>query len=984
MPDIAPMSSHYWVRPAGRVGDDVLVKIRLSGGVVASGLCAWVPGSPGPERLVAAPAVPLGEPIALGPEGAREEDVLRAVDALTRLVSAGGAVAAGAGVDLGAGFRSARLAGARGDQRDAVLAAMRVLGVEHADRLGDRAGFLVALFGPGATKPVGAAATRAIAEHRWAAVHLASAASDMLGPEQLERVLALRPPAGVDLVQGPASALAQHLRQVLEPVPGPRRLELVVDLWAQVAAHHAGLARRERLRATQSRRDRVADLRNRRQYADDQLIVSLLPATLTGAEPSLAGIARWTPPDGYWQGRLHGLVSDALAATALLRTAVAVADHGLVDGLARSADLLAAAAPLLPASAVSPATRTVPGLTGLPSRPGVYVRDIVRRLSNGRPRDHRFAGFMTPRLACARDFALVIMEDLATLLHRDYMSCPDPVLRRWARSDLRTWRENVGYSAARPPAGWGGIPWWPNHFLVDLEPLSQRLAAAPGQDGPDVEVAGDLLWYAELADALAGLYGHDAARGPLDLGLWFDHDPAPPTEPLSQRLDSITRAFSGAAQLTALGATPPRHARSWREFADGLAASVSVTEAMTGEFRVPAPLAALDGTTVAGTGLGVRLARGARTLAEWSDYMGNCIAGQHYIDRARAGRSALTGLYDKNGVLIVNAELVPRRPAARGWRVAEIKARFNQEPDTALERRFREWVEAIPGAATGEAATARPGKTHPDEAHPDEALPGQAVGRRRPVPRLVEDVGPALSAHARRAWEAEVDDQVTGAFAALAGTAPDAALIRLRRLGPASLIDTCGRALDAGTVGLDSLWTATAVRPLRTAVAALDPALRDRFDQLSLLFSEPPLAKSLRRLVKLPAVDAAYALDRAAREVRRAIGVLAIQDDPVIARALAGRLTEPLLCALAVTITCCAPEGKLVTLAPPRTVTVPGYPATALNDESGPWQRALNDATELGADTSVFWDQVAEHGLRVPASWLAGGSWTYLWARAHK
>ena len=915
--------------------------------------------------------MPLGEPVALGPEGAREEEVRHAVDALTRLVSAGGVVAAGAGVDLGAGFRSARLAGARGDQRDAVLAALQVLGVEQASRLGDRAGFLVALFGPAATRRVGAAAARAITEGRWAAVHLASAASDLLGPEQLERVLALRSPEGIDLIQGPASVLAQHLGRVLEPVPGPRRLELLADLWAQVTEHHASLARRARLLATQSRRSRVEDLRRRRQHSDDQLIVSLLPVVLTAPEPSLAGIARWTPPDGYWYGRFHGVVSDALAATALLRAAAAVADHGLMEGLARSADLLRAAEALLPASAAAAAARKVPGLTGLPSRPGVYVRDICRRLSGDRPRDHRFAGFVQPRLACARDFALVIMEDAGALLLDEYENVPERVLGQWACSDLRAWRRKVGYTSARPPAGWAGIPLWADHFLGRREPLSQRLAAAPGSDGPDVEVAGDLLWYAELADALAGLYGHDAAQG-QGQGLWLDHDPPPPAEPLSPRQDSITLAFSGAAQLTALGATPPRRAGTWREFAGGLAASISITEAITGEFGVPAPLAVLDGTTITGTGLSFRVARSARTLAEWSDYMGNCIAGQHYIDRAGAGRSVLTGLYDKNGVLIVNAELVPRRPAARGWRVTEIAARFNQAPDAALERRFREWVEAVPGAAASKSAPGRP----------DEVPPGR-TGQRHPVPRLVEDAGPSLSAHARRAWEAEVDGEVIGTFAALAGTAPDAALIRLRRLRPGSLTDTCSRALDTGTVSLCGLWTATAVRPLRTAVEALDPALRDRFGQLSLLFGEPPLAKSLRRLVKLPAIDTAYALDRAARDVRRAIGTLALRDDPVIVRALTSRPAEPLLCALTVTITCSAPATNLVTVAPPRTVTVPGYPSTALDDENGPWQRAVHDALELGADTSVFWDQVAEHGLRVPASWLARGSWAALWARAH-
>jgi hypothetical protein len=128
--------------------------------------------------------------------------------------------------------------------------------------------------------------------------------------------------------------------------------------------------------------------------------------------------------------------------------------------------------------------------------------------------------------------------------------------------------------------------------------------------------------------------------------------------------------------------------------------------------------------------------------------------------------------------------------------------------------------------------------------------------------------------------------------------------------------------VDARTVSLGDLWTATGVRPLRTAVAALDPALRDRFDQL--------------------------------------------------------------LCALTIMITCRAPGTDLVTVVPPGAITVPGYPSTALDDQGGPWPRALAGAAELGADTSAFEDKITGHGLRVPASWLSGGGWTALWARAHR
>ncbi|WP_396454867.1 hypothetical protein, partial [Actinomadura sp.] len=201
--------------------------------------------------------------------------------------------------------------------------------------------------------------------------------------------------------------------------------------------------------------------------------------------------------------------------------------------------------------------------------------------------------------------------------------------------------------------------------------------------------------------------------------------------------------------------------------------------------------------------------------------------------------------------------------------------------------------------------------------------------------------------------------------------------------GPAQLAGAVRRALGEGAADLVGLWEATGHRPLASALGALDPALRERFDRLPLLLGEPPLPKTLRRLVKDPSIADAYALDLVARRIRRAIGRLALTDDPVIARALAKPSTEPLLCALAVATACGAPGADLAAVMPPRTVTVPGYPATTLHDEDGPWPRALPAARELGADTAVFWDEIAEHGLRVPASWLAHGGWPGLWSRAH-
>lgn len=947
------------------------MRIRLAGGVVASDRCAWVPRPSGPVKLVGESEAPPGAAVALGPAGATGEQIRHAVAELARLVKAGGVVAAGAGVDLGPGFRSARLEGARGDQRDAVLAALRVLGVEEAHRLGERTGFLVALFGPAVTKRVGAAAATAIGEGRWAALHLASAASDTLGPEQLERVLALTAPDGLDITpDGPPSALARHLRQVLEPVSAPRRLDLILDLWARTLEHYADRARRERRRATQSRRDGVQALRDRRKLDDDEHVLWWLKLDLPEGEPSLADAARWVPEDRFWYTVLDQLVEDALGATALLRTAMAVADHGLEEGLARSAPLIDGVEHWT-AEPPRRSVRKVRGLTQRPARPGAYVRDINRRLAGNRPRE----GYVQARLTSARDYALVVIESAGKLLDES-LGVRDRVLRSWAAQDLACWREGAGYSAVRPPAEWGGIPPWSTPLLDGREPLSKRLAASPGEAAKaaaEEEVVGDLLWYAELIDALAQVYGHDAARPTPGTGApWFEHDPPPQAaEPLAPRLDSITLAVSGAAQLVALGGVPPKGARTWRAFTAGLLAGTAITEALTGDFSVPPPLAALDGTIVTGTDVRFRVARSARMLAEWADHMGNCIAGPAYLHDARPGRSGLAGLYGKDGVLLVNAEICPLRPAAKGWWVSEIAARFNDAPDSLLESAFRAWVATISAGAVKEIAPAPA----------DESPPVRPVRRR---PRLVDDAGPALGALARQAWEDEVGVEVLATLAALAGTPPDAALTRLRRLGPERLAGACRYALETGTVGLDRLWAATGVRPLRTAVEALDPALRDRFGRLSLLLGEPPLPGSLRKLVKLPEVADAHALEVTARAVRGAIGRLANQDDPLIARALADRTTEPMLCTLTVMTVCRAPAIDLTPVAPPGVLAVPGYPATDLADEDGPWRRALPYARELGAGTDVFEREIIERGLRVPTSWLAPGGWTALWSRAHR
>jgi hypothetical protein len=938
----------------------VRMNLRLAGGVVVgAGLDAWLPRRTHglPLALTDQSQAEPGAAVALGPVGAAESEVRHAVAELVGLVRDGGLLAAGAGVDLGAGFRSARLEGARGDQRDAVLAALKAVGPDGAGRLGPRTAFLVALFGPTATKRVGAAAGRAVTEGRWDALHLASAASDVLGPEQLEKVLELRAPDGASLVSGGlASVLGEQLARVLEPLPGPRRLDLIVDMWERVADHHAWLARRARLLATQGRQSREEELRRRRQEVEDDLIEQAARFYLSTEEPTLAEVARWTPPDPYWFGVLGRIVRDAFAATALLRAAVAVADHGLEEGIARTRAVLTAAAGF--GDRTGYPVRTKLNVPGLPPRPVVHVEEISRRIADGVGPDD--ALYVEQRLKRARDYALVVVDQVDALLN-GALEVPDDVLSRWAGGELKGWRSETGH--VRRPETWDGSALWEWRRDWLPGPLSER--------PPESETFGDLLWYADLFDALARLHGHDAAEHVDGGDHWLEYDPPRgDREPLTARFDSINQAVAVAAQLVAFGGTVPRGARTWLALVEGLRGGTAIAEAFSGEFTVPEPIAALDGTTVPETGLRFQVARSARTLAAWSDYMGNCISGWYYIDAATRGRSALAALYDESGRVVVNLEIVPAHRSGSAWRVDEIAARFNASPDAALDKRVRKWVAEIPAVRQ-------------DDEPADPALDWDAPTARRRAPRrLVQEVGRSLGPLADRAWDELVTGEVAATLEALAGTEPDGALTRLRRMAPQQLLDACRSALDAKDLRV--LWTLTACRPLATALARLDPELRRRYARLDLLEGDTPLPGSLRKLVRLPAVAPARSMDVVARRVRGALGVLAYEDDPAFARALARGATPEALCALAVSVTCRAPEVELAQVAPPRIVTMPGYPASVLNDEDGPWQRAFPAARELGADTEAFWAEVSAHGVRVPAAWLGAGGWPALWARAHR
>ncbi|WP_206060871.1 hypothetical protein, partial [Nonomuraea basaltis] len=445
-----------------------------------------------------------------------------------------------------------------------------------------------------------------------------------------------------------------------------------------------------------------------------------------------------------------------------------------------------------------------------------------------------------------------------------------------------------------------------------------------------------------------------------------------PDEQLLPRLDSISSALAGAAQLVSLGSRPPRQCRSWQDLAAGLASGLEITQALTAAFRLPEPLAAVDGTVVPGTEVRIECARHPRTLAGWSSYMGNCIAATYYVEEATKGSCALVALRDPDGTIAANLEIRHRR----GWQVTEMRARFNADPDPALRERVVRWVAALPPP---------PPAVPPVELQPlppsarERPSAGRAKGVRRGDRVFGEVSGPlAELAETALAHPATVEALLT--LEALNRARGTDVLTALRRLSADRLDRAC---LDALPVtGLTELWHATEVRPLARALDALDPDLRARFDHLDLLLVDAPLPGSLRNLARHEAIAPARSMELVTRRIRAALGRLARAADPVLARHVARRPDAAVLCSLVIAVTTWPPTQPTLAITAPGEPTVSGFPFSSLEDPGGPWRRALPGAGELGADLETFWDRVTAGGLRVPAAWLGNGGWPALWQRA--
>ncbi|AXB42584.1 hypothetical protein [Amycolatopsis albispora] len=952
------------------------MSVQLAFGVTAgAGVCCWLP-TPG-GRTLPKPASdrtgahPPGAPVAIGPADATPEALREAMRRLTLLVGDGTVTAAAAGVDLGGGFTSRRLAGAPGDRRDAVLAALKVLGAEGAHRLGDRTATLVALFGPSATKRVGAAASTAIAERRWAALQLASAASDLLGPEQLEHVLALNAPDGIDpFPRGAASTLAEQLTLVLTRYPGPRRLTLVTSLWHHVCAHLVQRQRVKRRAAGQVRADRIGKLRERhREHLDAPLLQRLTWAA--GGQASLADAARWQPPPEWPARELTWLLHDAIAATALLRFARTMSDEGLARAAEQHRAELAAADECLTEEQRTAATRRPEGAYSHPARPGRYVHDLLKPLRPGRTITAKTETYVKERVAMARNYGVVVFDAVAELIRnldeRPLHNCWD-TCKPWQVSQLNRWRAVVGFF--RAAGTWEQPPLADAHPDGPARALAARLT--PGADPATVEAPHDLLWYADLADALAPFYGNESAtvrhaRPAPDL----DYETAAPP-PEHPEADSVPLAAAGVAQLVAFGATPPPRCGSWAQLVDAVSADAAVTEASVGTFPIPPEISTVDKQVVPGTTLTVELGRDPRQLATWSGYMGNCIGETWYADQARRGHCVLMALRDPADHRIA-ANLDIRRHTG-GWQIYELRARFNDTLAPALEKHIKRWVSELPG---------------PVPPAPEPLLPvpppRSRSSRRRVAGRLPAALVDSLVAAVERELTAAPATSARRVYAQLArglGPAgqpadfePDAAVIALKRLSPARHAELLRTALDTG-LGAAALWQATRVRPLATAVNRLDHA------ELGALATAAPLPRTLRALVRQAEIAPAHAMDVVSRAVRAAMGEPALAD--ALARSAARRPSPELVCALVIARTTGSTMDNTVRVVPAGGTAVPGFPATDLFDADGPWQHALPAAADLGAPVDLFGERVAEHGLLVPAALLGNGGWAALWSRAHR
>ncbi|MEA2902151.1 MAG: hypothetical protein QOH36_2038 [Actinomycetota bacterium] len=956
MPKLEPPTSGRRPRHHGR-----MARVRCSGGIVLEGdYRVWLVADPGEEVLDSRQSP--GAPVVVGRATATRAEVDRARRDAQRLVARGGPIVAAAGVRIRA-FRTARLEGSAESRRDAVLAAVEVLGSKGLHRIGEPTAVLVALFGVRATKRVGAAALAGLALDQLSPLRLAVAASDLLGPEQLETLLALRSPPGTEPVpRGDAIVLGEQLTAVLGPYTAPRRVALLRSLWDEVVRWQLSAIARGRARRRPTSPAAIERWQRKVRRLDSAWWQARAAAAYGDAPDALA-LALWAPSRDVWQEALVRALHECAAATTLLRTALAAEERPVQAAVLEHLEALEYVASLgehgaacrraaLLATTVALASDTVPS-----GGDRLGGRDVDQLLT-AQLRD-------TWALAHA---SLAAALGLGSAMYRSSFGWAEPL----SSPVVAEWRAVAGYGPGRAPDEWHFRFLGPDSVLS----LATRLTTGEGVKAADVELLDDGLWIADLADALATWYGHRRAEVYGVHGIVVDpaDDEDDPRTPL---LESVPLAAAGAAQLLAIGAAPPSRPKTWEALVAALVAAAE-NLGLDEPFPMAAEVAAMDGTVLPEGDLSVEVARTPRQLAGWGNYMGNCIAG--YADDANR-RYALVALRDATGRLVVNLAL---NRGARRWFVSEAFARFNEDLPADLRARIDGWAGQIPVAtsAGGGRVGTRPRRTAPGGRRPPardrllraSARLGDELGDLGAASDEVAAMAAALAPIARElGW--------TGAVTDRDWLDPFVAIARPRR--PGSLAAATARVLGTGCP-LAELWEATATRPLATAierVGDIDVDLR------RLTGTTVPAA--LRLGLRDPRVRAGRTVDLAGHRVRLALAELLTAADARLDRAVVER---PHLNFVTVAVLTLTARGGLV-VQPVDWVPVagddslPGRPRSSVRDERGPWVEARSAAIELGVTGERLDEVVADapgRHLLVPTAWTADGGWTGLWARAHR
>ncbi len=930
----------------------------------------------------------------VGPADATADDARAARRALEALVRDAGPALAHGGVDLGDGWRTtyadartaAGVAVVLPDRRDALLAALRRVGVEGASTLGPRSRVLGGLLGPRATHPVGRALSEAAAAGRWDAVTLAVAASDLVGPERVEALLGLDAP--VPLAPEPWSAIvaAEHLADVLAPYTEQRRGALLRSLWSDVAATAVAAAEVERRRSYLPRfhRDgRAEAIRAGRHAAEDaDLIEAARPAP--GVAPRPLDLFVLHPVTVVWRW-LERTVGEVVRSTVLLRLAVADRDGRLSEAMLDAAPVLEYLAegddPFPEAVDVASASRAVRNLWSslqVATRPGSRIGGVAGVAVNPVDPEPAFRHFLVAGL----DLARAAIDDVTRVLHYANRNVFSWVTVEWPFLGL-------GYREVLPAppdlvAGWG------QRFIL-YNPVGNLLPQTPEdmlRDGARPEHVLDGVWLGELVAVMAELHALDHSEVSID-GVVVTYDFGSPAaterddDPLRPGTASLPAAIGAVAQLVRLGATAPTRPRTWSELAHELYRSLDVESWLSGEFRVPRSFRDADGTQLPGTDLTIRVADNAHTLAVWGQFMGNCIAT--YAEDGRRGRCILIGLY-AGDTLVHNLEV--RRAAGR-WQAFELFARFNEDSPQAVHSAAARWLNELSRAEVARLAAATQAPPRPPGGR---RVPGRGPGRRPPralvaaaEERLVTAAAAALAdeVDARRGCDRLADALGAGGSAAAVGRAPNIALTE-------AILAVGGTA--PGAAGIAALLAAV---PLATAVHSLDARDRATITGLErLLAAAAPGARGVevpRRLLRLDPVAEALALGRARNRCGRALlGVVGV-GHPGLA-GLAGAQRD-LGCALILARRAQGgPVGGLADVQVMPDGTVEGYPPANLLADAPPWDAAWRAAA------AISWERmpalrrrveraIAAHHpfvLRVPADWLGRGGWPAWWRRVNR